>query len=178
MSISLPPGAGHEVAQEISTSLVPKPQIIQEQTAGQAVEQWVREGSAKLALALERQLDRRIDRTIRRLRSSDGAVLSVDLSDCALLRDSGVEMLCEALLKCAHVQELRLQRTGCTHIGAGHIAALLLHHLRLRLAVLSHNEIGDTRPKPNANPKPNPNPNPNPCRSPSPSPTSSPILTR
>ena len=146
MSISLPPGAGHEVAQEISTSLVPKPQIIQEQTAEQAAEQWVRKGSAKLALALERQLDRRIDRTIRRLRSSDGAVLSVDLSDCALLRDSGVEMLCEALLKCAHVQELRLQRTGCTHIGAGHIAALLLHHLRLRLAVLSHNEIGDTLP--------------------------------
>ena len=146
MSISLPPGAGHEVAQEISTSLVPKPQIIQEQTAGQAVEQWVREGSAKLGPALERQLDRRIDRTIRRLRSSDGAVLSVDLSDCALLRDSGVEMLCEALLKCAHVQDLRLQRTGCTHIGAGHIAALLLHHLRLRLAVLSHNEIGDTLP--------------------------------
>ena len=143
MSISLPPGAGHEVAQEISTSLVPKPQIIQERTAEQAAEQWVGEGSAKLALALERQLDRRIDRTIRRLRSSDGAVLC-DFSDCALLRDSGVEMLCEALLKCAHVQELRLQRTGCTHIGAGHIAALLLHHLRLRLIVLSHNEIGDT----------------------------------
>ena len=95
MSISLPPGAGHEVAQEISTSLVPKPQIIQEQTAEQAAEQWVREGSAKLALALERQLDRRIDRTIRRLRSSDGAVLC-DFSDCALLRDSGVEMLCAA----------------------------------------------------------------------------------
>ena len=145
MSISLPPGAGHEVAQEISTSLLPKPQIIQEQTAEQAVEQWVREGSAKLGLALERQLDRRIDRTFRRLRSSDGGVLSVDLSDCTLLRDSGVEMLCEALLKCAHVQELRLQRTGCTHIGAGHIAALLLLHLRLRLAVLSHNEIGDTQ---------------------------------
>ena len=43
MSISLPPGAGHEVAQEIATSLVPKPQIILEQTAEQAVEQWVRE---------------------------------------------------------------------------------------------------------------------------------------
>ena len=142
MSIALPPGAGHEVAQEITMSLVPKPHAIEESTAEQTAEQWVREGSAKLGLALERQLDRRLNRMIGRLRSGDG-MLSVDLSDCVLLRDSGVEMLCEALLKCAHVQELRLQRTGCTHLGAGHVSALLVHHLRLRLAVLSHNEIGD-----------------------------------
>ena len=144
MSIALPAGSGHEVAQEIAMSLVPRNEIRGvEQTAEQTAEQWVREGSAKLGLALERQLDRRLNRMIGRLRSGDGAMLSVDLSDCVLLRDSGVEMLCEALLKCAHVQELRLQRTGCTHLGAGHVSALLVHHLRLRLVVLSHNEIGD-----------------------------------
>ena len=144
MSIALPPGSGHEVAQEIAMSLVPRNEIRGvEQTAEQTAEQWVREGSAKLGLALERQLDRRLNRMIGRLRSGDGAMLSVDLSDCVLLRDNGVEMLCEALLKCAHVQELRLQRTGCTRLGAGHVSALLAHHLRLRLVVLSHNEIGD-----------------------------------
>ena len=118
-------------------------QATQVQIAEQSAEQWVHEGSAKLAIALERQLDRRLNCMITRLRSGDETMLSVDLCDCALLRNTGVEVLCETLIKCPHVQELRLQRTGCTHIGANSVATLLLHHLRLRLVVLSHNDLGD-----------------------------------
>ena len=140
--MSIPQGAGHEVAQEIANALLPKPHVVEEQTSEQTAEQWVREGSTKLGLALERQLDCRLNRIIGRLRSGD-SILTVDLSDCVLLRDIGVEALCEALIKCAHVQELRLQRTGVTHLGAGHVAGLLLLHLRLHLVVLSHNELGD-----------------------------------
>ena len=103
---------------------------------------WAREGGSKLEEALERQRDRRLVGVLTRLRSGE-LLLCVELSDCAMLRDSGVVLLCETLMKCEQVQELKLQRTGCTHLGAGAVAELLLLHLRLRLVALSHNDLGD-----------------------------------